>query len=98
MVGDGGRAIGSGFNKPSGKIICRVVTIKPKSNKGNILANSQGRIIFVFDLRIIINYTSQGFQGWNPRNKWCNVKETYGCNHNLMSQKKFQTTKKKKKS
>jgi hypothetical protein len=98
MVGDGGRAIGSRFNKPSGKTICRVVIIKPRSNKGNILANSQGGIIFVFDLRIIINYTSQGFQGWNPRNKWGNVKETYGCNHNPMNQKKFQTTKKKIKS
>jgi hypothetical protein len=35
MTGDGGRAIGSGFNKPSGKTICRVVNIKPRSNKGN---------------------------------------------------------------
>ncbi len=62
MVGDGGRAIRGGFNKPNGKTICRVVIIKPRSNKGNILANNQGGVIFVFDLRFIINYTSQG---WN---------------------------------
>jgi hypothetical protein len=58
MVGDGGRAIGSGFNKASDKTICRVVTIKPRSNKGSILTNSQGGVVLVFDLRIIINYTS----------------------------------------
>jgi len=40
MIGDGGRVIGIGFNKPSGKTIYRVVTIKPRNNKGNILANS----------------------------------------------------------
>ncbi len=57
MVGDGGRAIGSGFNKPNGKTICRVVTIKRRSNKHNILVNSQGGRVFVFDLKIIINYT-----------------------------------------
>jgi hypothetical protein len=58
MVGDGGRTIGSGFNKPSDKTICRVVTIKPRSNKGSILTNSQGGVVLVFDLRIIINYRS----------------------------------------
>jgi len=44
MIGDGGRTIGSGFNKPNGKTICRVVTIKPRSNKRNILVNSQGGV------------------------------------------------------
>jgi hypothetical protein len=77
MVGDGGKTIGSGFNKPSDKTICRVVTIKLRSNKGNISTNSQGGVAIAFDLRIMINYTSQEFQGWNPRNKWGNVKETY---------------------
>jgi len=84
MVGDGGRAIRSGFNKPNDKTICRVVIIKPRNNKGNILANSQGGVVFVFDLRIIINYTSQG---WNPKNKWGNVKKTYGYSHGPMNQR-----------
>ncbi len=48
MVGDGWRAIGSGFNKPSGKTICKVVTIKPRSDKGNLLANRRNNICIWF--------------------------------------------------
>jgi hypothetical protein len=59
MVGDGGKLIGSGFNKSSGKTICRVVIIKPRNNKCSILANNQGAVVLIFDFIIIINYISQ---------------------------------------
>jgi hypothetical protein len=40
--------------------------------------SSQWRIMLVVDFNFRFNYTSQGFQGWNPKYGSSNIKETYG--------------------
>ncbi len=34
--------------------------------------------MLVIDFNFRFNYTSQGFQGWNPTYRSSNIKETYG--------------------
>lgn len=82
-----GRAIGSGFKRFRGTTI-GIYIDKPKNNTKNISLSSQWTIMLVVDFNFRFNYTSRGFlrfnyisrgfQGWNPKYRSSNIKETYG--------------------
>lgn len=76
MTCGGGRAIGSGFKRLGGTTI-GIYIDKPKKNSTHILASSQWRIMLVGDFNFRFNWTSRGFQGWNPKYKSSNIKKTY---------------------
>jgi hypothetical protein len=51
---------------------------KPKNNSMNISTCSQWRIMLIVHFNFEFKCTSQGFQGWNPKYRSSNIKETYG--------------------
>jgi len=77
MTCGGGRAIGSGFRRLGGTTI-GIYIDKPKNNRRNISLSNRWRIELVVDFNFKLNCTSQGFQGWNPKYRSSNIKETYG--------------------